>query len=59
MAQVHEKRQEKRDEGFRFYYKVILPLPELPFGLFVELVLADDDHDDPAVVIVSAHEQTP
>ena len=55
LLQVREKRQEYVDR--RFYYKVVLALPELVRGLFVELVLVDDDPDCPAVWIVNAHEQ--
>src|SRR6266540_5763532 len=43
----------------RFYYKVILSVPGLIHGLFVELVLTDDDKDLPSVMIVNAHEQLP
>lgn len=58
LIQVPEKRQEKRDQGFHYYYKAIVPVSELQRGLFVELVLIDDDQDDPAVLIVSAREQS-
>lgn len=56
IIQVPEKRAEYRD--YRFYYKVILPVPDLSRGLFVELVLADNDPTYPVAVIVNAHPQT-
>jgi hypothetical protein len=55
VAQVKEKRLERMDR--RYYYKAIVPVPELARGLFVELVLIDDDAKAPAVQIVNAHEQ--
>jgi hypothetical protein len=57
VVQIEEKRDEKRQEGYGFYYKVVIPVPGLPRGLFVELVLIDDDPSDPSVSIVNAHEQ--
>jgi hypothetical protein len=55
VIQVVEKRPEYSDR--RFYYKVIVPMVGLPRGLFVEIVLDDDDPDVPSVLLVSAHEQ--
>lgn len=55
VIQVREKRFEYSDRSF--YYKVVLQVEGLPRGLFVEIVLDDDDEDCPAVRIVSAHEQ--
>ena len=55
VIQVEEKREEYREH--RFYYKAIIPVAGLGRGLFVEIVLADDDPDFPAVEIVNAHEQ--
>ena len=54
MRQVAEKRPEYQDRPF--YYKVVLPLADLPRGLFVEIVLDDEDPDLPVVRIVNAHE---
>src|SRR5436309_598915 len=54
IVQVEEKRKE-RDRPF--YYKGIIPIVGLRHGLFVEVVLVDEDPDYPAVNIVSAHEQ--
>jgi hypothetical protein len=54
IVQVEEKRQE-RDRPF--YYKAIIPVSGLRHGLFVEVVLVDDDAEYPAVHIVNAHEQ--
>lgn len=55
LVQVREKREEYDDR--RFYYKVVVPVPGFVRGLFVEVVLVDDDPDCPAVLIVNAHEQ--
>lgn len=55
VIQVREKRPEYSDRSF--YYKVVLQVEGLPRGLFVEVVLDDEDKDYPAVRIVSAHEQ--
>lgn len=61
VIQVEEQRDywKKRRYFNRFYYKVILPAPGLTHGLFVEIVLTDDDKDVPSVMIVNAHEQRP
>jgi hypothetical protein len=56
VIQVKEQRPEYCDR--RFYYKVILPIAELARGLFVELVIEDDDPEYPVVLIVNAHEQS-
>lgn len=53
--QVIEKRSEYSEH--RFYYKTIIPVDGLRRGLFVEVVLIDDDSDYPVVSIVNAHEQ--
>ena len=37
--------------------RIIVPVPGFRCGLFVEIVLADDDDEYPAVLIVNAHEQ--
>jgi hypothetical protein len=55
LVQVAEKRDEYLDH--RFYYKAVVAVPGLVRGVFVEVVLADDDPDCPAVLIVNAHEQ--
>lgn len=55
LRQVPEKRPEYQDR--KFYYKVLLPIPELPKPLFVELVLFNCDPEYPIVLIVNAHEQ--
>ena len=56
LQQVVETRPEYSDR--RFYYKAIIPVPEFKSGLFVEIVLDDDDPELPAVRLVNAHEQT-
>lgn len=56
VVQVDETRPEYNDRPF--YYKVIVPVAGLRHGLFIEIVLDDDDPDLPAVRIVNCHEQT-
>jgi hypothetical protein len=56
VIQVVEKRPEYNDR--RFYYKVVVTVAGYPRGLFVEIVLDDDDAELPCVRIVSAHEQS-
>jgi hypothetical protein len=55
ITQVRETRTDRPD--YRFYYKVILAIPDFPRGVFVEHRLVDDDPEDPVVHIVSAHRQ--
>jgi hypothetical protein len=55
VVQVEEQRPEYDDRPF--YYKVILPMAEFRLGLFVEIILHDDDPDVPMVRIVNWHEQ--
>ena len=53
-------RQEKREEyqwDHPYWYRAIIPVPGLGRGLFVEVVLVDDDPEEPFVEIVSAHRQ--
>ena len=56
---VISQHEETREDwkSFRFYYKVILMVPGVRRGVFVELRLIDDDPENPAVLIVSAHAQ--
>jgi len=56
VVQVVETRAEHNDRPF--YYKVVLPVTGLRHGLFIEIVLDDDDPDVPSVRIVNCHEQT-
>jgi hypothetical protein len=55
VRQVEETREEYRHA--RFYYKAVVPVDGLRHGLFVEVVLDDDDPELPSVRIVNAHEQ--
>lgn len=55
VQQVAEKRREYLDR--RFYYKTIVPVEGFVRGLFIEVVLVDDDPEYPVVAIVNAHEQ--
>src|SRR5438105_3996848 len=50
-----EKLQDDPDDPC--WYRAIIPVPEFPKGLFVEVRILDDDPQDPWVQIVSAHEQ--
>jgi hypothetical protein len=55
-------RRESREEYrgvCEFWFRVILPVDEFTHGLFIEIVLEDDDRVVPSVVIVNAHEQRP
>lgn len=56
VRQVVETREEYLHDH-SFYYKAIIPLDGFPQGVFVELVLTDDDPDVPMVALVSAHPQ--
>ena len=56
VIQVEESRPEYDDRSF--YYKAIIPVEGLPHGLFVEIILDDDDPELPSVRIVNAHKQT-
>lgn len=56
VIQVGETRPEWNDRPF--YYKVVLFCPALRYGLFIEIVLDDNDPDLPAVRMVNCHEQT-
>ena len=56
LVQVEEKRPEYQDRPF--YYKAIIPITGFRHGLFVEVVLIDEDSEYPVVHIVNAHEQS-
>ncbi|WP_165073116.1 hypothetical protein [Paludisphaera rhizosphaerae] len=56
VVEVVETRERWRDD-FKFYYKVILPVDEFLYGIFVEMRLTDNDPDVPMVLIVNAHPQ--
>jgi hypothetical protein len=47
VTQVIEKREEYQDH--RYYYKVVIPVAGSQRGLFVELVLIDDEAEYPVV----------
>lgn len=40
-----------------YWYKVIVPVEGFAHGLFIKIILVDDDVEAPAVRIVSVHEQ--
>jgi hypothetical protein len=56
-------RQETRAEFLQedpddpYWYRAVIPVAELPRGLFVEVKLINDEPDDPWVEIVNAHRQ--
>jgi hypothetical protein len=56
---IVEQVPETRDDySFRkYFYKAILPVSEFRHGLFVEIVLINDDPELPGVLLVNAHEQ--
>ena len=53
-----EQREGWRDERDYYYWIVIEGIDEFPRGLFVELVLTDDDEAEPIVSLVNAHPQS-
>ena len=56
IKQVVETRPEYKGQR-QFFYNVVLPLTGFPRGVFVEIVLGDDDPDVPTVFLVNAHPQ--
>ena len=55
---VIDRRAERRPEYPQdYWYRVIVPVEQFTHGLFVELILVDEDPEAPAVQIVSVHEQ--
>ncbi len=56
ISQVHETREGRR-EDYRFYYKAIIAVDDLPLPLFVEMRLIDDDPEYPVVALVNCHLQ--
>lgn len=54
VRQIVEKREEYHIL-YRFFYKTNMRIPGFPTGLFVEMVLSDDDPDVPVVSLVNAH----
>jgi hypothetical protein len=52
------RRTEKRTEYPQdYWYRVVVPVNQFRHGLFVEIILVDEDPGAPAVQIVSVHEQ--
>jgi hypothetical protein len=57
---VVEQRPETRDIwklNYKYFYAVILPVAGFKHGLFVEMILTDDDLEFPAVTLVGSHPQ--
>lgn len=53
-----DRRAEKRTEYPQdFWYRVIVPMKQFKHGLFIEIILVDEDPEAPIVQIVSVHEQ--
>lgn len=55
IRQAKERRPEYGD--YEFYYKAILPVPDFPQELFVEMRVVDPEPECPTVLIVNAHPQ--
>lgn len=58
VKQIIETRDEYKDD-YDFYYRAVIPLSGFPHGVFVEMILVDDDPEVPVVALVSAHPQYP
>jgi hypothetical protein len=57
-GELRQKREDRREHlDYEYTYRIVMPCPGLPTGIFVEFALHDDDPVDPAVLIVSAHRQ--
>lgn len=54
-----DRRADPHPEGHSqdYWFRVIVPVEGFTHGLFVRIVLVDDDPEAPAVRIVSVHEQ--
>jgi hypothetical protein len=53
-----DRRTEKRSEYPQdYWYRVVVPVKQFRQGLFVELILVDEDPEAPVVQNVSVHEQ--
>lgn len=53
-----DRRMEKRTEHPQdFWFRVVVPVKQFRHGLFVEIILVDEDPEAPVVQIVSVHEQ--
>lgn len=53
-----DRRTERRSEYPQdCWYRIIVPVEQFKHGLFVEIILVDEDPDAPSVQIVSVHEQ--
>ena len=53
------QKEETQEEWqhYPFKYEIILPADECLRGVYVKVILVDDDQDEPAVLFVSAHKQ--
>jgi len=47
--------RDRYKERRHFYYHVIVPVDDIPRGLFVEMELANCDENDPTVNLLNAH----
>jgi hypothetical protein len=52
-SEERELWKDRRD----YWYRVVIPVPGFPNGLFIEMELLDDDPDVPVVVLLNAHPQ--
>ncbi len=55
-----DQRKEEREywkDRQRFWYRAVIPEDGFPRGIFVEIILVDDDDDCPVVALANAHSQ--
>ena len=55
LAVRQETRAEWLDADDPYWYRALIPIPDYPRPLFLEVKVLDDDSDEPFVSIVSAH----
>jgi len=58
-GQIDQRRETRpgwRDRR-RYWYRVVIPEPDFPRGIFVEIIMKDWDEDCPEVSLVNAHSQ--
>jgi hypothetical protein len=58
---IRQKREDREPWTARrdYWYWVVIPVPGMPHGLFVEMELADDDSECPVVFLLNAHPERP
>ena len=58
IRQVEEMRAEYKND-YKCFYDVVLPIDDFQDGLYVEMVLHDEDEECPVVVLVNSHPEVP